>query len=263
MTFIFRKFAVPYRLHQNTLGGMRSAPGNQCGRMVMVVALMACFAACTDQPVEQSAILIRSGDRIVTLAQFERAFATARIAYSDDRDVDPAVLQQARLRFLHQLAEETILVRRADELGIAIDDAALQAAVAAIEKDYPAGEFEQMLLESAIPLSLWQDRLRARLLVENVAQVDLIDPMVITTREIEDYYRRHADAFAVDEHAPVPDALKRRIVEQLRRDKVEAAWPGWVERLRTRLGVEINWALWEQAQSTDDADDRRKEEDGS
>jgi hypothetical protein len=42
--------------------------------------------------------------------------------------------------------------------------------------------------------------------------------------------------------------LKRHIVERLRLEKVEAAYPQWMEGLRVRYGVEINWELWEQSQ---------------
>jgi hypothetical protein len=177
--------------------------------------------------------------------------------------VDRELIQQARLRFLHQLGEELVVARRAADLDIAIDDDALTAAVDAIKADYPEGEFEQMLLESAIPFPLWKERLRARLLVEKVAKVDLIDAMVVTTQEIETYYRNNADAFQVDEQKTVPDALKHRIIDQLRREKVEAAWPAWIENLKTRYGIDINWPLWEQAKETDEAANRRKEEDGS
>lgn len=194
--------------------------------------------------------MIRTEQQTITLAQFERAFEAARIAYSDNRSVDPQVIENARLRLLNQMAEEVIIDRRANELGIVLDDPELETAIQEIKKDYPEDEFEQMLLESAISYSLWKDRLRVRLLMEKIVDLELAQPLNITAQDIEAYYKNHEEAFTFnDGNAPEMD-LNRHIVEQLRREKVEAAYPQWMDGLRKRFGVEINWELWEQSQGT-------------
>jgi hypothetical protein len=54
-----------------------------------------------DSPSQEDAVLIRTDQQTVTQAQFERAFEAARIAYSDDRSVDPQeTMKRARLRLL-------------------------------------------------------------------------------------------------------------------------------------------------------------------
>jgi len=183
----------------------------------------------------------------VTLAQFERAFEAARIAYSDNRSVDPQVIENARLRLLNQMTEEVIIDRRAHELGIVLDDNELEAAIQAIKKDYPDDEFEQMLLESAIPYSLWKERLRMRLLMEKVVDRELVQPVDITPQDIEAYYKAHEEDFALNNGSPPEMDLKHHIVEQLRLEKVEAAYPQWMDGLRARYGVEVNWELWGQS----------------
>jgi hypothetical protein len=204
-----------------------------------------------DSASQQQAVLIRTDQQSITLAQFERAFEAARIAYSDERTVDPRVIESARLRLLNQMAEEVIIDRRAGELGIALDDQELEAAIQEIKKDYPEDMFEQMLLESAIPYSLWRDRLRVRLLMEKVVDRELVQSLTITAREIEDYYKAHeADFTAESEKSPETD-IQRLIVERLRRQKVEAAYPQWMDGLRSRYQVEINWELWEELHRPD------------
>lgn len=204
-----------------------------------------------ESPTQEQAILIRTDRQTVTLAQFERAFEAARIAYSDDRSVDPSVIENARLRLLNQMTEEVIIDRRASELGIVLSDAELEAAIQKIKKDYPEDEFEQMLLESAIPLSLWKDRLRVRLLMEKVVDRDLFQPVNITAQDIEAYYKAHEEDFSDKDNNPPETDLKRHIVEQLRREKVEAAYIPWMEGLQKRYGVEVNWELWEQSRHID------------
>lgn len=218
----------------------------------LIIVLAGVLAACpgSDSPSQRDDILIRTDRQTVTQAQFERAFEAARIAYSDDRSVDPETIEHARLRLLNQMTQEVIIDRRARELGIVLDHAELEAAIREIKKDYPDDEFEQMLLETAIPFSLWKDRLQMRLLMEKVVGRELVQAVNITAQEMEAYYKAHEEAFAVkNDNAPDMN-LNRHIVEQLRREKVEAAYPQWILGLRTRYGVEINWELWEQSQAS-------------
>jgi hypothetical protein len=213
---------------------------------ILVIALAGCSGP--DSHSSHGAVLIRTDQQTITLAQFERAFEAARIAYSDARSVDPQVIENARLRLLNQMAEEVIVDRRAKDLGIALEEAELEAAIQNIKQDYPEDTFEQMLLESAIPYSLWRDRLRVRLLMEKVVDQEIVQSLTITAEEIEAYYRAHEDEFLIDDGKTeaVVD-LKRQIVDRLRREKVETAYPQWIEGLREQYQVEINWALWEQS----------------
>jgi hypothetical protein len=193
-------------------------------------------------------VLIRSDKQTVTRAQFERAFEAARIAYSDERIVDPRVTANARLRLLHQMAEELIVNRRAEELGIVLEEAELDAAIEKIKQDYPEDTFDQMLLESAIPYSLWKERLQERLLMEKVVDRELVQSLEITAADIEAYYKAHEKNLAAKAKTSPETDLERTIVERLRRQKVEAAYPQWMEGLRQRYKVEINWELWERIQ---------------
>lgn len=204
--------------------------------------------------------MIRTDQQTITRAQFERAFAAARIAYSDDRSVDPRTIEDARLRLLNQMTEEVIIDRRAKELGIVLDDPELEAAIQEIKKDYPEDEFEQMLLESVIPYSLWKDRLRVRLLMEKVIDRELVQSLNITAQDIETYYKAHEEDFALQDGKSPEMDLKRHIVDQLRREKVEAAYPQWMNGLRTRYGVEINWELWEPSQGPGTGSNRQGKE---
>ncbi|MGA6926122.1 MAG: SurA N-terminal domain-containing protein [Desulfosarcina sp.] len=252
MRSICRKFAVSY-----TRNNLSSRPGcpvaTTAGIRIVCWAVAIWMTACSgpDRSSETDAVLIRSEGQTITLAQFERAFEAARIAYSDSRAVDPATIEEARLRLLDQMAEELIVDRRARELEIALDENELETAIQEIKKDYPADEFNQMLLESAIPFALWKDRLRVRLLMEKVVERDLGQPLTITAGDIEAYYKAHAQEFSPDDQSGVEMDLNRAIVDQLRREKVEAAYPGWMDGLRQRLGVEINWELWDRTHRPD------------
>ncbi|BBO93345.1 SurA N-terminal domain-containing protein [Desulfosarcina ovata] len=256
MKIIFRKVAVRYQQWRQT----SEQSATQAGLAVWFL-LIVFLAGCTESESPTSAaVLIQANGQRITLTQFERAFDVARIAFSDDRMADPQLVNDGRLRLLHQMTEEVAIRCRADELGMELDDQEVTAAIDAIKKDYPEGEFEQMLLESAITLPLWRERLAARLLMEKVVNQDLIPSVTITPKEIETYYRSHPDQFNVDDETVADTNLKHRIITHLRQEKVEAAWPQWMNGLKTRYRVKINWELWKQAQPPDAGSGSREKE---
>lgn len=205
-----------------------------------------CLLACgSDGPVEAEDYLIRSGERKVTVPEFLQALEIVKTAYPDSLEPGDRSVATARSSLLEEMATELVLLQRADELGLAVTDAELEAAVAAVAADYPPGVFEQTLVESAVNPDAWQRRLRVRLLMEKVMETDLQEPAGITAEEVATYYDRHyrgrAAAAGSEEEF---DRLKQAIVSDVRRQQLENTYGDWIMRLKERFPVEINPEVW-------------------
>jgi hypothetical protein len=207
----------------------------------MLVALVGCADSETDF---ENEYLIRLGDRVVTVLDFNEAFEIAKTAYPHNIRSDSEDLRKAKLRLLNQMIVETILLERADELGIQISEAAVQKAVAAIKNDYPEGVFEETLLEFAVSYKTWEDRLRVRLIMEKVVDQELKDQIVITPEEISRFYEDKYKAQNLG--APDKDSkdINEAIIENLRRKKLEEAYQAWIKELKARYTIDINKAQW-------------------
>jgi hypothetical protein len=85
MRTIFRKFAISYT-HGEKVLKRHCPPVTNHMWWVVCCAVMVVWAGCSgpDSASQQETVLIRTDQQTVTLAQFERAFEAARIAYSDD-----------------------------------------------------------------------------------------------------------------------------------------------------------------------------------
>ncbi|UCG79991.1 MAG: SurA N-terminal domain-containing protein, partial [Desulfobacterales bacterium] len=110
-------------------------------------------------------IAIRVDNRVLTLAQFNEYFEVINTGFDREDDQDGIAIRQARLRFLLQLVEEMIILRRADELHLEISPQELDEAVLDFKKDYPETAFEDLLFKQAVPFEAWKERLKRRLLV--------------------------------------------------------------------------------------------------
>jgi parvulin-like peptidyl-prolyl isomerase len=211
-----------------------------------MVGLAGCLAGCgPGGSVETEEYLIRSGEQKVTAREFLQALEIAKAAYPDGLEPAGRGIAEARAILLEEMATELVLLRRAAELGLSVPDDQLEAAVAAIMADYPPGVFEQTLVESAVSLNTWKKRLQVRLLMEKVMEADLQELAVVTAEEVAVHYDRHyrgraAAAGSEDEF----QRLKESIVADVRRQKLEDTYGGWIRRLRERFPVEINPDAW-------------------
>ncbi|MGD1972869.1 MAG: SurA N-terminal domain-containing protein [Desulfobacterales bacterium] len=191
-------------------------------------------------------VLIRLGDRIVTVLEFNEAFEISKIASASDTSQRSEDLEKAQLRLLNDLVLETILLERAGEIGVSISDTELENAVASIKKDYPAGEFEEVLLEFAVSYRTWETRLKKRLIMEKVIEKELENQITITPEDIAEFYKKNLQGKKTEsESTPTSDDINESIVKQLRREKAEKGYKTWLEALKTKYDIEINSEQWE------------------
>ena len=191
-------------------------------------------------------VLIRVGDRIVTVLDFNEAFEISKIASAPDTNEPSADLQKGQLRLLNDLILETILLERAGEVGISVSESELENAVAAIKSDYPSGEFEKVLLEFAVSYETWKSRLKKRLIMDKVIEKELENRITITPEDIADYYKKNLQGKKGEsESTPTSDHINEIIVKQLRREKAEEGYKTWIEALKAKYEIEINSEQWE------------------
>ena len=191
-------------------------------------------------------VLIRVGDRIVTVLDFNEAFEISKIASAPDTSEPSADLQKGQLRLLNDLILETILLERAGEIGISVSESDLEKAVASIKSDFPSGEFEEVLLEFAVSYETWKHRLKKRLIMEKVIEKELESRITITPEDIADYYKKNLQGKKGEsESTPTSDDINEIIVKQLRREKAEEGYKTWIEALKAKYEIEINSEQWE------------------
>jgi len=213
-------------------------------RLSVVISCALFLATACAKDNTANAYLIRVREHQVTLSDFQQAVESAREeAFPEERNIDPEMLNQLRVQVLNQLTEELIIIERGAELGISVSEAELDKALAAIKADYPDNTFDETLLENAISLEAWKQKLARRLVVEKVIAKELIDNVKLTTEEMAEYYQE-ANKKSASRNID-SDEQNEKIVLQLRRIKAEAAYRQWIEDLRSRYQVEINQAQWE------------------
>lgn len=215
--------------------------------MIVPFLILFLLADCSQkEPDLGKEVLIRVGDRVMTVLDFNNALEIAKIAYDEDISRHPEDLRNAQVRLLNELTVEMILLERAKVLGISVTDAELEKAVSEIKSDYPEGEFEKTLLEFAVSYDSWKTRLKNRLIMDKVIDEELKSRISITAEDITAYYQENFQGQETETDAAQPsEDTTEAIVKQLRRQKAEATYNSWIEELKSNYEIEINSEQWE------------------
>lgn len=100
-----------------------------------------------------------------------------------------------RLRILHQLIENEILIHRAQKLGLLATDDEVDRKLNEIKSPYTAEQFNQRLQERKLSLDDFKRDIRRSLTADKVLHKEVISKINITEQDVTDYYNSHKAEF--------------------------------------------------------------------
>lgn len=228
------------------------------GRGLLAFAFV--LAACGQPSFEaREEALLSVGQEKLFVRDFQRAFELRKTAYPGSLEPGASELREARERLLEELTTELLIRQHAREKGIAVSEEELEAAVASVRAQYPPGAFEQTLIESAVPLEEWKERLKSRLLLEKVMEQQFPREDSFDAAELQEHYERHFQGKAAKADSEEDGVrLREMLIDDLRRRKREEAFTLWVESLRRKTPVWVDPVRWEAILSGGDAAERAR-----
>ena len=164
-----------------------------CRKIAIGLVILSVISGCSNRSDTSAGnqVVIRVDDRVLTLAEFNEYFEPTAMSCEDEETQDGVTMRETRLRFLLQLVEEMIILRRADDLHLDISPQELDKAVGDFQKNHSEPGFEYLFLKQAISFEAWKQRLKRRLVVEKVIRKELLKEVSPTPQEIRDYYDKH------------------------------------------------------------------------
>lgn len=234
---VFLKIRMPWKRCSKT--GICSARRAGVCAAVLYSLLM---GACTEiDSGAQRPYLLCIGTSCADAGDFQQALSFALRAYPDEVIERSDLMRVMQMRVLRQLAEELVLLERCLELGIAVTDEDLQAAVARYQQDYPPGCFEKELQRNVVSEKDWRRHFRLRLLREKLMAQDLGRRVALDPSDIEAYIQSIDLSQSADgKRVLTADELDAAVLSELKRKKMEAAYPQWMATLWRRYPLDIN-----------------------
>lgn len=160
---------------------------------VIALLLTGSLTACRNQVESSSSpVLLQIDDRRITLDEFNRRFART---LPPDHTLAQNEKEELRRSFLRQVIDRELALAEAQRLGITIEPQEVDAALVEMRRNYPNGNFDQMLSRRGITLEQVRADLAERLIIDRVLARAVYEKISIDPEEIADYYAAHRDEF--------------------------------------------------------------------
>jgi parvulin-like peptidyl-prolyl isomerase len=158
-------------------------------------------------------IVLRVNDQIATLYDYEqhRDELTRDLARREqDPDERRRLLAQAGEVAYADLFRELLLESRADQLGVEVTDAQIDAAVGNIKQNYNLKsdqEFQAALAQSGLTVQQLRTQLRNQLRVQEVRSREVAGRVKVDEEDLRRYYRKNLDSFRQPEQVQLREVV--------------------------------------------------------
>lgn len=176
-----------------------SAPGRLNGGtlkrlnlLIVIVFAALALTACQEDPRQETPVLLKVGDRSVTLDQFQGEF---RHIIPDDQALSATEQGDLKRSFLRQIIDRELTLGEAQRLGIDVSAEELELKIEELRGDYPPGEFEKILQQQGMVLEQWRQDLQTRLQMEKVVRHQVYERVAVEEAEVESYYLENRKEF--------------------------------------------------------------------
>lgn len=175
---------------------------------MLVAALGALPAAGQSEPGRENRVVLRVNDRIVTLYEYQRALA---VQIRDIRNApgltDPRrqeLLGEAGRMIMKALFEEQLILSRADQLAVVVDESDVEEQIramwerAGIETEE---QFQDALAQQGMREEDFRDQMRKQLRSNIVRGREVAPRVDLADEDLRRFYRDNEERFAISERA--------------------------------------------------------------
>ena len=142
-------------------------------------------------------VAVVNGD-MITARELDKAVQPELVGQKVDPVKNPEMAAEIRKAVLDRMINDKILLQEADKEDISVSDAVVDAAIDQIIKDSQLDRdvfFKQMEKEG-MSEQMFRDRLYVQLVSQRLMGRNVVNKVVVTEDEINDYYRRNMAGFA-------------------------------------------------------------------
>jgi parvulin-like peptidyl-prolyl isomerase len=205
----------------------------QRGLPLLCLSFLLIWPNCSPESVSSQSVVVKVGDRVVTLGDLERLVNITSL----ENGISKQVVWSSVDSLADRIVDDFLVLEYGEEKGITLPDIELERAIQDIVKDYPGDSFKETLLTRCIDYAEWKERLREQLLIEKIMNEQASSLPPISHHAIKAYYEESKEEF---QHPP-----RVKVIHFVIKEKEEA------EALHARIKQEGDMANLLQEQAGD------------
>jgi parvulin-like peptidyl-prolyl isomerase len=167
------------------------------------------WPACSSKTASIQDVVIRVGDRLITVGDIERIVNITSL----ENGIPKKVIWSSVSSLVDRIVDDSLMLEYGRDKGITLSGIELERAIQDIVKDYPENSFKETLLTMCIDYNEWKERLREKLLIKKIVDREKESLTPISYDAIRSYYEERKEDFR---HPP--RARFMHILTKTRRD---------------------------------------------
>lgn len=157
----------------------------------LCLAFVISLAACSSDIVPSQAVVIRVGDRSITVAGLERIVKVVSL----ENGIPEKAVWSSIDSLVDRLVDDCLILEYGREKGITLSEIELERSLQDLVKDYPDNSFEETLLNKCIDFDEWKERLREQLLIKRIVRERIESLAPMSHHAIRSYYEERKEDF--------------------------------------------------------------------
>jgi len=149
------------------------------------------LSACSPETETNKVVIIRAGDRVVTVGDIEREVNLTSI----ENGIPKKGVWSSINELVDRVVNDALVLEYGKENGIFLNEIELERAIQNIVKDYPGNSFNEMLLSRCIDYNEWKERFSEHLLIKEIVKKQIESLPPVSYHAIKFYYQEGKEDF--------------------------------------------------------------------
>jgi parvulin-like peptidyl-prolyl isomerase len=149
-------------------------------------------SACSPNAESKKAVVIRAGDRVVTVDDIEKEVTITSI----ENGILKNVIWSSINELVDRIVDDSLVLQYGKENSISLTEIELEEAIQNIVNDYPGNSFNEMLSSRCIDYNEWKKRFSEHLLIKKIIKEQTESMPPVYYHAIKSYYQERKEDFS-------------------------------------------------------------------
>jgi parvulin-like peptidyl-prolyl isomerase len=175
--------------------------------MLLLLVMLSFCSACGGEkppspPHAPPEVAMVNGEAII-LSEFKKSLAAETALAKGETPLKAEETESLKEAVLENLIRERIMLQRAREISLAVDEVELAARIEEIREDYNGDRFGEIFGAVGIDYIVWKEALRTRMLFEKLIAQEVNAKIQVTDQEAQRLFKANSKAYATERRVRV------------------------------------------------------------
>ncbi|VAX35125.1 hypothetical protein MNBD_UNCLBAC01-2118 [hydrothermal vent metagenome] len=165
----------------------------------IILAMCIIFGSCTQSFAFEDAIIAVVNDELITLKDLKdyvRSTYASLVAQGMDEQKIQVIMEDLEKNGVNKLIEDSLILSRANDLGIIVRDKIIDERIKDLKKKYPSEQvFIGGLVKNGSSLTDLRNKIKDQLKIQFVVDHEIKSKLYITPQEVTEFYEQNIEKF--------------------------------------------------------------------